>query len=469
MTWFQKFIHSPFFNKHKEITELVDYFTITYPDFTEENCDREFLFNKFYPKQKFDLNKLKHLFSFTLDLAEEFVVIRKSQNQDELNQIMLVEALSERNLEKRYERQLKKAQKLSGQSGERDHTYYYNKYLLSKIVHSYSFSHQNRQDDQFYHDIDQNLDIFYMSEKLRNSCAIASREITFKSQASYPIINDLIAYIKKNIDYFENHPLILLYFSIYRILTGEENKEAFLRVVQDLNKYQKEFTRDDSETMYGFCTFYCIDKINKGNSDYLKVLFDLYRDMLTKGLLYEQGILSEWRYKNLVTVGIRLKEYEWTEKFIHDYKNALEKKVQQNAFNYNLANFYYSVKRNDDALEILNNVRFTDLVYILDSRTLMLKIFFDLDEEETLNYQLDAFKSYIKRNKNISDSASTRYNNLLKHMRQIQRLRGRIQFNKDKKAIADLKKTEEQIKKNRSKITNPPWLLSKIQEITNLV
>ena len=48
---------------------------------------------------------------------------------------------------------------------------------------------------------------------------------------------------------------------------------------------------------------------------YLEFL-DLYKIQLEKGLLFRNGYLEEWDYKNIVTAGVRTNEFIWTEKFI---------------------------------------------------------------------------------------------------------------------------------------------------------
>jgi vacuolar-type H+-ATPase subunit I/STV1 len=187
--------------------------------------------------------------------------------------------------------------------------------------------------------------------------------------------------------------------------------------------------------------------------------------MLQKDLLLEDGWLTEWRYKNLVTVGCRLKDFEWTENFIHEFKPKLNKNVRENAFNYNLAYFYYAVDKMDEALEILNNVKFTDMVYILDSRGLILRIYFDQDEEDPMAYQIESFQSYLKRNKSVSESVRKRYTNLLRYLRKLSRIRSNLKFKRDKDLLDDLNDLKTNIDANRQEIANPIWFKTKIEEL----
>jgi len=119
----------------------------------------------------------------------------------------------------------------------------------------------------------------------------------------------------------------------------------------------------------------------------------------------------------------------------------------------------------DEALEILNNVKFTDLVYILGSRGLILRIYFDQDEEETMAYQIESFQSYLKRNKSISDQVRKRYTNLLRYLRKLSRLRSNLKLNRDKDLLEDLNDLKVNIHANRKDIANPAWFRIKIEEL----
>ena len=69
--------------------------------------------------------------------------------------------------------------------------------------------------------------------------------------------------------------------------------------------------------MYNYFQNYCIQQINRGERQFLKETFNLFKDQLEKELLLDEyGFLDQWHYKNIVTTAIRLKEMEWTQNFI---------------------------------------------------------------------------------------------------------------------------------------------------------
>ncbi len=84
---------------------------------------------------------------------------------------------------------------------------------------------------------------------------------------------------------------------------------------------------------------------NIGKDGYARKSFDINKIGIKSGAFLEKGFLSRFTYKNIVTVGIRLKEYKWTEKFIKDYIGFLEEKYQQSSLSYNKAYLEYERKR----------------------------------------------------------------------------------------------------------------------------
>jgi hypothetical protein len=113
--------------------------------------------------------------------------------------------------------------------------------------------------------------------------------------------------------------------------------------------------------------------------------------------------LSQWEYKNIVTLGLRLKENKWVRDFIRKHLHHLAPHERKNALTYNSAMLGYHEKNYRLTLKLLREVEFSDLYYALDSRSLLMKVYYETDDPETLLYHISAFKIFLRRNKFISD------------------------------------------------------------------
>jgi len=128
----------------------------------------------------------------------------------------------------------------------------------------------------------------------------------------------------------------------------------------------------------------------------LRELFDLYQAGLEQDAFLENGFLSRWTYKNIVTAGLILEEFEWVEGFIYKYESKLERKYRKDSFGYNLACLFYGKKQYDKAISQLQQVKFDDVLLNLNARNLLVKIYLELEEYEALDAHLNSFEVFIR-------------------------------------------------------------------------
>jgi hypothetical protein len=122
-----------------------------------------------------------------------------------------------------------------------------------------------------------------------------------------------------------------------------------------------------------------------------------------------------------------------------------------------MANVLFNSGKLNDALKLLREVNFNDLYYQLDSRVLLLKIYFEQEDHETLDYHLEAFKTFLMRNKLVSEYQRTIYKNLIRHT-------SRLSKGMDNEAKVLKVKTELEEKKQTAESN---WLINKINGILN--
>jgi hypothetical protein len=183
------------------------------------------------------------------------------------------------------------------------------------------------------------------------------------------------------------------------------------------------FPRAEAKDMYVFALNYCIRKLNSGQLSYLNELFVLYKALIEREIIFEDGKLAPSDFKNIVTTGLRSGQLDWTEQFIQIYKDYLPAEHRQNTYIYNLAFLHYYRKEFSKALKLLQTAEFTDVFYQLDAKALLLRTYYELDETEPFLNLADAFTNYLKRNKQISDYQRTVYLNFVKYAKKLMLLR----------------------------------------------
>ncbi|MBL4654652.1 MAG: hypothetical protein JKY33_02355, partial [Bacteroidia bacterium] len=180
--------------------------------------------------------------------------------------------------------------------------------------------------------------------------------------------------------------------------------------------------------------------------------------LLDKEIILEEKNISPWDYKNIVTVGLRVEEIEWTKKFIHDYEKKIAVEFRKNAFTYNLACLHFHQKEYTKALKLFQEVDFTDVYYSLDSKSKLLKIYYELEEVEGLYSLIDSFRTYLRRNKLISDYQKTVYLNLIKYVKKAMQIK--LNGNDTKKIIV----LKNEVESNKQ-VADINWLTAKLDDL----
>lgn len=278
-----------------------------------------------------------------------------------------------------------------------------------------------------------NLDVFYFSTKLKEACEVINRHNIIGEKYTLSFIREIVDFIHQHKE-LQKHPSLLIYSTIWNMITSNDTTHYY--TLKKLLSLLHHFTPDESRNIVNYAMNYCIRKINTGHSEFHYEAFELYGFQLESGIIFQNKYLTQWDYKNIITVAIRLKKYDWTENFIHQYKNKIEPEFRENAFNYNQANFYYEKKEYRKAVRILNEVSFTDIYYALNARSLLLKTYLELEDYETLIQLCDAFKIYLVRNKKISSYQKTIHINLVKYVRKLAMYQTTLAQDAQKKKIA---------------------------------
>ncbi|MEZ4888289.1 MAG: hypothetical protein R3E32_26400 [Chitinophagales bacterium] len=466
ITRWRQFAHSPYHNKHQDVQTLCDYLHQVYPKLEGKKVERKQLFLKVWGKNiPFNQNKINVLFSYTLSVTEDFLVHERFQQETDAQHIHLLEQLRQRQQQQRYKHHLQKIEEYWQKAPVRNRDYYHFQFRLAVEKDSY-YNQLSQHSDQSIQQKQDSLDIFYLSEKLRDACEMSLRNQLLQVDYSVHLLEAILTEIRQHPEKYQTIPSIMVYFQIYQMIT-QQDSTFYFELIQVLQKHLTAFPKEELRSIYAYAQNYCIGQINKGEDTFLGELFELYKTQLQNDLLLEKGHLSEWHYKNIVTVGLRLKAFEWVADFIEVYKEKLSEQSRENAYRFNKATYCYAVEQYDEVLQLLLTVEYSDIRYSLDAKSLLLKSYYDLKEHQTLYALCDAFRQYLKRNKEISDFRKEGYYNLLKFTQKAARIQAEIGFEARDKLKDEVIKLQEEIAATQT-IFNVGWLESRVEILVSI-
>jgi len=425
----EKYIQSPFFNKHQDVLRLFEYLIHFAPDFEHPQLQKKAVLKALDLEQ--NTTHFYHITSYLLELACDFLAYLEQEQNKLQHKSYTIKALRRRGLKKQIPASIRQFKSIEKSTLVSENQLYLEQYVFFDELDTLFLEQSSSTLDENVQLKSNHLDLFYLSSKLKIACDMLSRNIIIKADYDCHLMPELMHYLEQNLAKYNAYPIISLYYKVHQMLT-EKEESYYYTLKNALLQETPKLTTEEAKSMYDYAENYCIRKINSGQK-----FLDLYKVQLQLGTLLKDGYLSEQDYKNIVTAGVRTKDYDWTEAFIHSNKRALKMAVRENAFIYNLAAFYYATKQYTKALRALNDVDFTELTYHLGAKDIQLKIYYELGESEAFSSLVQAFRIYVKRNKQLSEYRKEVYFNYLKIAKKIEAL-------KEKKPYISLEKFQKE-------------------------
>lgn len=463
MTRFNELAQSPYYNKHKDVRQLVAYLNKIFPHFTEKRCNRFTIFKKLFPKAKHNQQRLFLVFTYTQRLFEQFLIQEQLQMDNLLQTRLLVNAYKAKKQLNHLEKKLKTLEEELEEEQQHNSNYFYLCYELANEQDSYNILATIKEDRNFLEEKQQYLDCFFLIEKLRDVCEAKVRKTIGQRETVISMLNPILETLKTNLKYCETVPLILFYTQLYELLQSAQQEQYFV-VKNTLKQHETHFPKSELRNIYNYLQNYCISQVNTGSRPFLEELFHLYQQQLHQGFLTEDARLFEWHYKNIVTVGLRVGETQWVGDFIQNYKDELHDTVRENAFCFNLASYYYAVQKYSEVLGLLMQIDAKSIQYILGSKTLLLRTFYELNEEEAALSLAKSFKQLLHRNKELPAARVAAFTNFIKFTRKAILIKSKMGYADKGQVESDLGKLQEAFEKEKT-VINRQWLENKIAEL----
>jgi hypothetical protein len=467
MTYFLEFIQSPYFNKHDQVQNLVTYLSDIYPRFDEEHCSKSQLWKVIFGKGKVDASKLSLVFTYTNRLLDKFMALQLLEESNSSLDIWSVRHFRKKKLFQVCQKKISRLEKQLEKNSLRDSQYLHFQIEINeesdRVVAEQGKlpSEPNLEDKQTY------LEQYFLAEKLKDGCEILLRNKILRKKTEGILGHIVFDELTRNSEKYLDQPAISLYWTLFRMIE-QDSEDFYFNALKMIQQEEVAFSFAELQNMYNYLLNFCIGKVNRGVSHFLRELFNLQKLLLEKEIIFSDGFLNEWHYKNIVTIGSRLKETEWVRSFLEEYKGKLHPSIAENAYSYNLAYLFYTMEQLDKVQSLLLTVEYTDPRYNLDAKTLLLRTYYDLEENEALFSLVESFRQLIKRNKVISDASKNGYANLFKLTRKAAKIRYDIGYQPKEKLKADLEKLKKEIKE-KGMVYNNQWLQSKIEAIDALL
>ena len=415
---FRDLVASPYFNRNEDVTRLCDW--IYRQSSNPVALSRAATQAQLFPGVPPDEAKLNHTMSFLLKLAEDFLGLESYWKDKYAHSNQVLMALGKRNLDKHYRFNLEKTRKVFAREEKPDARFFYAQYLVENFEAERFVRNAPRQFNESVQKATDNLDAFYLLEKLRRTCYMYTSQAILATPYNLQLVDEICSFVGNNLSSITT-PSIEAYYRIFQLLSKAQPDEDFQKLKGLLDERAPEFGHEDLRDVYQYAINFCNIQILKVREQYVQEAFDLYSVGVESGVLLENGVLSPWHFKNIVNLALKLKKYDWTERFIANNVPKLAPEFQTDARHYNFALLYYNTGRFSASLDHLNQVEFSDIHYSLGAKVMLSKIYFEQDDYDALDSLLHAFNNFLRRNKLISNDARQAYLNFSQFLKKILR------------------------------------------------
>lgn len=416
---FRSYLASPYFNKRADLVAFYAAVEQFAPAFKAEECTRKALWETYAPDQPLDEKALTYLANFLLKQAESYISTESFQQDETSKGSRFMAYCLELGLAKHYRAAHLRTRKSLHAESLRDAEWQLKAWRLAEaeIQHFY-LSRSRKAPDSLQRVLD-HLDAFYLDKKLELGCELLNLNQILQTEFDTPFVPELVGMLERRPQPEPAVAIRSLILNIFRDPLDGDSFESLLRLLPQIHHY---FPLEKAKGIFSYAQNHCIRRIKAGDKKYEEQLFHIYQESIHAKLMYENDLLSPWDFKNVCSVGLRLGEFQWTREFISSHESRIADHFRESAMAYNTANLYFHEGQFDQAVRTLMQVEFSDVFYALDTRRMLMMIYFEREDTDALLSLVASFRAYLNRNHLISEQNKKAYKSFVDLAARLYRL-----------------------------------------------
>ena len=455
----KKFLRSPFYNYTSSLIDLYEILRKYYPTFESPKLKKEKVFERLFPNTTYNDKKMRHTLSECTLLVEEFLVALKLREEQQLKKRILTEAYGQRNVYDLFERNTNELieELENGPVGMETHN------LISGLHRQYYFHPLTKKNKLAVPSLNkamQHLDQSFAFQKLKLSTEMRARSNYLQENYTVLYLESIIKNCEKN---KENNAALSVYINLMTLFNTNDTV-TFLKVKNSLQTNMALISESEQLSILGYLLNYSIPKVNSGDPFYSNQTLELYKIGLKSKLLIRNNRITDFTFTNIIAIGSLLKEFDWTDNFIEDYEFYLDENIRLGAKALGKAFLYFHQQAFSEVIEVLVNQKFNQLLHHLRSRSLQLRAFYELFQQDDSYYEFlisntYAFEKFIRRNDKIAKSRAEGYLNLISYTRKLANIK--IKWKMEPKVKENLRDGL----RNEARFIAKKWMLEKVEEL----
>ncbi len=345
--------------------------------------------------------KLRYEMAGLLDVLREYFIWQEMNAEPCQRELYLLRAMRRRGLEKNFALAEREAEKAMGKTSEADLERYRIEFQITQ--EKYEWDSQQKRGQNFpFESLSKSLNIWYTGQLMQMACMNKAKGAVQRQERS--TTPDWISTLLEHLPGrpHESLPAVALYYLGHEMLSHPEDVARVDAFREMLKENAAKLPAQEGKGLLLLAINHGIRRINEGDKVAIRSTLDFYLLGLESKLLQdERGILSKYTYNNVLMTFVALEAWDKALQFLETYRPELAATERENVYQYNLSIFHFRRGDYDTALELLRNITFADPMYNLESRKMLLKIYFEQNAIGPLESLLENMLTWLRRHPEI--------------------------------------------------------------------
>jgi len=362
--------------------------------------NKEVIFRYIYDEEEFNDAKLRFLLNRLVDAIREHVILMHDKSGNIYTDKVWMDYLLELKVKKNILYNLGKKSKTDSVENKFLQNFFKSQESNKSIL---QYNKDIKAHFKSYSALMKDAELFSDLIFIQNYVALISFTNVFQSVPIELPTAKLEEIKQKNWDV--EYPEFLIYQDLLDLLINKNDGNLYQRYKEDLFNHLDIWNHEEQSLFLISLLNFTTGQINSGKLEYIDEQYNLFQ-LFEKLQLFEiPKFINSNRINNVVSIYLRKKQYDKATSFVSRYIALLPEENQDSCLHFNLARIHFEKLNYKQSLRELLKVDFSqDHGYSLNSKLLLLKNYFVLNETDAFFSLCASFKEFVRKNKVISDT-----------------------------------------------------------------
>jgi hypothetical protein len=147
------------------------------------------------------------------------------------------------------------------------------------------------------------------------------------------------------------------------------------------------------------CVFKCY-----ADPEYFQKAFEVIQFLVEKDIYFKElhELVIKQRFILIVKIALGAKKIEWVKQFIESNVSRIPKNVRTDFFNYASGLIHFNEHQYNDAVKLMVKINLKSAQFIADYKLTLLKMYFELNDLASFNYQAQTFLKFLSKDKSLN-------------------------------------------------------------------